>query len=191
MPSAGAASRPCQLAERTIGQRSTMRRIRSTSRDQAATATAGEGEEAHLLDQPGVARVLLQNVQANIYVADPQLRLIYMNDKATDATRGLRQDLFNTLRPQLSERVESGAPLPHDSGSLSTASRSTRGPTGSQAPTGVPPRTSSPGTTRPRRRPRSPEPTDWSSGSPRPRRSAPPSSPWRARPSRWRPAPTR
>ena len=62
-----------------------------------------------LLDQPGVARAVLDSVRANVFVADPNLNLLYTNDKASETGRAFTSDVFSALRPRLVEYVDRGA----------------------------------------------------------------------------------
>ncbi|GEM_PF-4163517 len=75
--------------------------------DQAQTTSAAP---AHLLDQPGLARAVLDGLRANVFVADPDLNLLYTNEKGSDTARALGQDVYYALRPRLVEYVDRGAP---------------------------------------------------------------------------------
>lgn len=48
---------------------------------------------AHILDREGYARAVLDCVQANIFIADMELRIMYMNQKAGQTVRGIASDV--------------------------------------------------------------------------------------------------
>src|SRR2546430_15546586 len=75
-------------------------------------APGGQGEE-NLLDQPGLARAMLENVRANIVVADAQHRLVYMNGKATETMHALGREVRDQFTAQL-DRLLTGSTYPHD-----------------------------------------------------------------------------
>jgi methyl-accepting chemotaxis protein len=53
---------------------------------------------AEVLPGGGLSRTVLDSVQANIFVADPQLRLVYMNPKAAATLRGLSAEVQQAFR---------------------------------------------------------------------------------------------
>jgi predicted nucleic acid-binding Zn-ribbon protein len=60
-------------------------------------------EDLPLLDRPGVARALLDRAPANLFVADPDRRLVHANERATEALRAMGPHAERTLRTKLAE----------------------------------------------------------------------------------------
>jgi len=69
--------------------------------------------EGHPLDEPGLARAMLDKVRANIVVADAQYRLVYMNAKATETMQALGPEVREQFAAQLG-RLLVGDTYPHD-----------------------------------------------------------------------------
>jgi predicted nucleic acid-binding Zn-ribbon protein len=72
-----------------------------STRERAAAAP--QTEDLPLLDRPGVARLVLENARANVFVADAQLRLVYMNQKADETMRTIEHEVYDAFKVRLED----------------------------------------------------------------------------------------
>ena len=76
-----------------------------------ADGPASAHTPAGLLGEPGLSFSALDNVESNVFVADPKLNIVYMNKKATKTMQSLGRDVREKFGVRLSEVP---AQLPHD-----------------------------------------------------------------------------
>ena len=72
-------------------------------RTQTRPEPAGNFDDGALLDDHRLARAVVESVQANVFVADPQLNLVYMNPKAVQTMRTLGPEVLRVFGVRLED----------------------------------------------------------------------------------------
>jgi predicted nucleic acid-binding Zn-ribbon protein len=85
-------------------------RLSRTADKPAAAGPAQPVEPKEIVDRTGIARAVLDSVRANIFVTDPQLRVVFANAKANETTRGLDHQAQGDFRRRFQDLLIGSIP---------------------------------------------------------------------------------